>query len=268
MKKKFYYYFRITLQKGRGVAGKEEVSREIAVLANQTLSTLANTIVRSFGFNFNHCYGFYNNLLGKYFKSPEMYELFTDIPEDPTPGAKGVTHIKVTTVFPKIGKTMLFLFDYGDNWNFLVELIKIVVAPGNAKYPKISKKIGKAPLQYPKIEDDDVLLTKAEKIKRIVFAPNNKVAKDAHQLIKALFNIEGAFISNESTLDDFLDFDGGLSNDETREMLIEKIADKFGVCVPEILIGETRIWKIVELINKKQENSLFPTLPVKKRSIS
>ena len=27
------------------------------------------------------------------------------------------------TAFPEVGKTMLFLFDYGDEWRFKVELI-------------------------------------------------------------------------------------------------------------------------------------------------
>lgn len=156
MKNKFYYYFRVTLI-GRGGSGKnskDKIFREIAVLGRQTLSTLASTIVRSFNFYFDHCYGFYNSF-DSYINSTEMYELFTDIPEEPTPGAKGVTRIKVATIFPEIGKKMLFLFDYGDNWKFSVLLIEIKVAPGNAKNPKIIKKVGKAPKQYPLIEEND-----------------------------------------------------------------------------------------------------------------
>lgn len=148
------YSFKATLDTNFEGRGEEKPYREIVVSSNQSLSTLAKAIVKSFGFYFDHCYGFYNNF-SNYFKSTEMYELFTDIPEDPTPGAKGVTYIKVATVFPEIGKKMLFLFDYGDNWNFSVELIGIKVAPGNAKNPKIVKKVGKAPKQYPPIKEDE-----------------------------------------------------------------------------------------------------------------
>jgi len=154
MKNKFYYYFKVALIDGRGEKRKDEIYREIAVLGRQTLSTLANTIVRSFNFYFDHCYGFYDNFKNPY-SSKEMYELFTDIPEDPTPGAKGVTSIKVATAFPKTKKNMLFLFDYGDNWHFSVELIDIKRAPGNAKNPKIVKKVGKVPMQYPPLKEDD-----------------------------------------------------------------------------------------------------------------
>lgn len=40
---------------------------------------------------------------------------------------------------------------------------------------------------------------------RIEFAPISKIDSFAHELIKELFNIEGAFLSDESALEDFLE---------------------------------------------------------------
>lgn len=80
----------------------------------------------------------------------EIYELFVDIGEEPTaPHAQGVKKTKVGKVFTSVGKTMLFLFDYGDNWNFRVELKEIRRAVEGEKLPKVLNAIGKAPLQYP-----------------------------------------------------------------------------------------------------------------------
>lgn len=92
-------------------------------------------------------------------------------------------------------------------------------------------------------------------LKRIIFAPRDKITEDAHRLVKALFNTEGAFITNESMLEDFLDFGGReISNQEVREKFIKQIAERFGVVIPEILAGETLIWRVADLIREKQAN--------------
>ncbi len=153
MKKKLIYRLNIVLETDFKGREDKKPERGIALLENQTLSTLARMIVKSFGFYFDHCYGFYDNLENPY-HSKEMYELFTDIPEDPTPGALGVEHIRVSRVFNKIGKKLLFLFDYGDNWWFTVKLIGLESSKENIKYPKVLKSIGKAPEQYPELEED------------------------------------------------------------------------------------------------------------------
>lgn len=147
------YHFRVTLDDNFRISDKEELWREIEALSSQTLSTLARAIVESFGFDFDHCYGFYDNLANT-FKSKEIYELFTDLGEEPTEGAFGVEHIKITKPFDKIGKKMRFLFDYGDNWNFTVELLEIKTAD-NGTYPRTTKKFGKAPEQYPDYNEDE-----------------------------------------------------------------------------------------------------------------
>jgi len=150
---KSIYHFKVTLDVDFKDRGKEKSWREVAVLSSQSLSTLARIIVQSFDFYFDHCYGFYNNFKNPYHSS-EKYELFTDIGEEPTEGALGVEHIKITRAFDKTGKKMRFLFDYGDNWQFAVELLDIKPASGG-KYPKVIKKVGNAPEQYPDYDKND-----------------------------------------------------------------------------------------------------------------
>lgn len=152
-KSKLIYRFKVTLDTDFKGRESKRPYREIDVLENQSLSTFAFAIVKSFGFYFDHCYGFYDNFENPY-ESKEMYELFTDIPEDPNPGALGVTYVKVSKAFYHKGKKLRFLFDYGDNWFFTIELMDIKQFSGNEKYPKLIKSVGKAPEQYPPLEED------------------------------------------------------------------------------------------------------------------
>jgi len=77
----------------------------------------------AFEFDFDHAYGFYSKLTGRYHDSPEKYELFADI-EGADSDADSVQETAVSKAFTKAGKKMLFLFDYGDEWRFTVELVK------------------------------------------------------------------------------------------------------------------------------------------------
>ena len=72
---------------------------------------------------------------------------------EPTPNRKGVKKTKIKDVFYEYEK-MLFLFDYGDMWQFIVVREKIEEASPHQKYPFILEKIGKPPLQYPPLEED------------------------------------------------------------------------------------------------------------------
>lgn len=130
-----------------------EISREIEALENTNLYKLAEAIVDAYNFSFDHCFGFFSNVSdGRYFDSERKYELFTDLIEEgedlePT-GAESVKKTKVSEVWKNIGDKMLFLFDYGKNWRFVVELTAFGEKDTKKKYPRIVKKIGQAPKQY------------------------------------------------------------------------------------------------------------------------
>ena len=94
--------------------------RDIELPSSKPLEDLAAAIVNAFGFDFDHAFGFYSSLKGNYSKSPERYELFADL-GDADEGVKSVRRTKLSTAFPELGKQMLFLFDYGDEWQFKVD---------------------------------------------------------------------------------------------------------------------------------------------------
>lgn len=109
---------------------------------------LAKSIVEAFDFDFDHCFGFFDNL-EQWTQAKVKYELFADLPDvESAPGAKSVKKTKAQEVFKMPGDKMLFLFDYGDNWEFLVELKSVELPNIKKSYPFFLESFGKAPRQY------------------------------------------------------------------------------------------------------------------------
>jgi hypothetical protein len=139
---------RVTLQ------DEPTIYREIEVESQKTLSDLAEAIVHAFGFEFDHAFGFYSKLKGHdVMRSQPKYELFADMGEQSS--AKSVRKTSVGDAFPNVGHTMLFMFDYGDDWRFVVEVIGRGQKAARTRYPKVLKKVGKAPEQYGSWDDDE-----------------------------------------------------------------------------------------------------------------
>ena len=135
------------------VVGNKGITRRIIQINGQaSLYKFAQTIVKSFGFNFDHCFGFYDTLDRKR-EAKIVFEYFLDVGEEPSvPWAKGVKKSKVCDAFQSIGEKLIFLFDYGDGWQFFVNLIEIREGLINKK-PIVLKKFGEAPEQYPPCDD-------------------------------------------------------------------------------------------------------------------
>jgi len=151
------YIFQVSLDpKNPYSRVKEKVWRDIAILDSQNLYDFAESIVNAFGFDFDHCFGFFDNLK-RWTEAENKYELFADMPESraEAPNAKSVKKTKVSQIFNKKGDKMLFLFDYGDNWEFIVELKSIKEPDIKKSYPKLLESYGQAPEQYPEPEDED-----------------------------------------------------------------------------------------------------------------
>lgn len=129
---------------------KGQPFRVLAIPEDYTLYKLAASILGSFDFYFDHPFGFYDNIK-RWNQSEEGYELFADMGEESE--FKGVKRTKVNKVFNQIGKKMLFLFDYGDEWHFIAELMGIESQKGGVRYPFIVESFGEAPSQYGEEEE-------------------------------------------------------------------------------------------------------------------
>jgi len=135
---------------------RREVTRTIVISKERSLYELAEAIISAYGFDFGHGFGFFDSKSDNpYSKSVRKYELFTDMIAEgmdiePT-GAGSVKHTRLDQVWAKRGDSMLFCFDYGDDWRFSVTLAAI--GEGHtfehfASLPSVLLSSGKAPKQY------------------------------------------------------------------------------------------------------------------------
>ena len=128
-----------------------KVYRDFEILSAKNLYDLGSAIVRVFGFDFDHGFGFYSKLSGRIFDSPVKYELFADMAESE---ARSVEQTQIVEAFPTVGAKMTFLYDYGDNWQFRTEVIGQNRKEPAVRYPRLLKAIGEAPEQYPGTDDE------------------------------------------------------------------------------------------------------------------
>jgi len=151
------YIFDVSMQECGAYGVKGKVLRRIQISENKSLYSFAKAITQAFGFYFDHCFGFYDNIKNNH-ESNIVYELFVDIGEEPTaPMAKGVKNTKIRQAFKSPGEKMLFVFDYGDDWHFVVEVKEVKAVKERNIKPVVLESIGDAPEQYPPCEDEIVL---------------------------------------------------------------------------------------------------------------
>ena len=138
-----------------GLAGKMSIYRDIEIEPSESLYRLAEAIVTAFGFEFDHAFGFYSGLKpATLMRTLPRYELFADM-GDAAPGVGGVKKTRVSQAFAEIGHTMMFLFDYGDDWHFRVSLKAKGAKLAKVRYPRVVATRGDAPPQYPDLDDID-----------------------------------------------------------------------------------------------------------------
>lgn len=134
----------------------KKIIRELEVLESSSLYKLAETIVMAYDFNFDHAFGFFSTISEQWNKSEKKYELFTDMEDIEPTGAESVEKTKASEVWKNLGDKMLFLFDYGDTWLFVIELVGFGKKETKKKYLRVIRKVGLAPEQYPEIERGDL----------------------------------------------------------------------------------------------------------------
>jgi hypothetical protein len=134
--------------------GQKSIYRDIEIESSKSLYRLAEAVTNAFDFNFDHAFGFYSGLTSaKLTRVDPRYELFADMGEA-DPGVFSVKKTKISQAFPAIGHTLLFLFDYGDEWRFRVSLKEKGTKQPKVRYPRIVTIRGNAPPQYPDPDEE------------------------------------------------------------------------------------------------------------------
>jgi hypothetical protein len=112
------HVFRVALR------DRPSVHRDVEIGSAASLAKLAEAIVRAFDFKFDHAFGFYAETQGRsVMRGRPAYELFADMGEETE--ARSVRKTRIGDAFREVGQAMTFLFDYGDEWLFRVEVIAL-----------------------------------------------------------------------------------------------------------------------------------------------
>jgi len=119
--------------------------RRIAIPAKLELDCLSDSILDAFDFDKDHLYQF--RYKDRFCRSGQVSHPYCE--ESPS-----TTQVCVGELPLQPGDRMIFLFDFGDNWEFDVQLEEIQPPNAKIKKPKILKRYGEAPSQYWNEEDD------------------------------------------------------------------------------------------------------------------
>lgn len=113
--------------------------RRISISGRESLDTLAAIILDSVNFDHDHLYEFtYRTRYGSTAVVTHPYI------ED---AGKHTDEMRVGDIPLQIEQSMIFMFDYGDNWEFLV-VLEHIDPKRVIKKPKVIEKEGRAPQQY------------------------------------------------------------------------------------------------------------------------
>ena len=131
---------------------RRSVRRDIEIESTKSLADLAEAIVQAF--DFDHAFGVYPETKGRaVMRGRPAYELLADM--DAATEARSVRKAKVAQAFSEFGQAMIFLFDYGDEWLFRVELTAFGRKAAKTRYPRVLASAGASPVQYPDPDDEE-----------------------------------------------------------------------------------------------------------------
>jgi len=135
----FIHRFKVSLR------DKPDIWRIIDIKGNQMLSSLHKAIFKAFDRFEEHQYSFFLSN-----KPYDMESAYHSQGQDADETGKLATRIRIDSIALYGGPKFLYLFDYGDEWWHEVDLLSITERVTRASYPKVVKKQGKSPPQYPK----------------------------------------------------------------------------------------------------------------------
>lgn len=122
-------------------------SASLVLGGEHSLYDLAAFLIKTVGFDFDHAFEFCDNLKDPY-RSKERYTLFADIGESDDPDDPGVKNTLISEVF-RPRRKMIFHFDYGDDWFFLVTCTDVKESEKKRRFKQVLSTTGTVPEQYP-----------------------------------------------------------------------------------------------------------------------
>lgn len=138
------YIFKVTLKDRYEKSAKKSTWRKIAIHSSQSLEHLHLAIQDSVDFEDDHLYAFY---MDNRRYSDRCY-LDSRGEEPPFADEKSLEDLNLS-----IGQKFLYIFDFGDNWEFEIELLEIDTKTQKKFKAKLIAEQGESPEQYPDWEE-------------------------------------------------------------------------------------------------------------------
>jgi hypothetical protein len=132
------------------------VSRTIQIRGDQTLKDLHHAIFNAFHRFDEHMYEFQfgkgpNDAKGKRYVLPNDFEGLRH--ESNVAGSVAATTIDALGL--KVGQAFGYWFDFGDDWWHQINVVAVDDKVPRGKYPKVTKRVGKSPPQYPDWDEEE-----------------------------------------------------------------------------------------------------------------
>lgn len=134
------------------------VSRTIQIRGDQTLEDLHEAIFKAYGRWEQHFYEF--QLGGKRPMDPKarryvLPEAFESERQEKNPPAGQVHMTTLDSLGLKVGDPFGYWFNFGDDWWHQINVEAIEDKVPRGRFPRIIKKVGASPPQYPPEEDEE-----------------------------------------------------------------------------------------------------------------
>jgi hypothetical protein len=139
-----------------GCGYKEGLLRKIELKETQTLINLHEAIQRDMKWYDPHLYSFFMD--GKaWSKNRDMEYTSPDADESVLKNFSEempkTADVKIKNLNLRLKKKFLYVFDFGDNHHFSIQVVGFGKAKKSKKYPKLVESVGKAPHQYTYCEE-------------------------------------------------------------------------------------------------------------------
>ncbi len=136
------------------VRANPRISRTIQIKGSQTLQALHRAIFRAFDREEKHFYEFQFGKGPHDPKGPRYTVLMNRESFDDKPDAGDVAKTTIDSLGLKAGRSFGYWFDFGDNWMHQINVLGLEDAPSSGRFPRITKRIGESPPQYPDLEEE------------------------------------------------------------------------------------------------------------------
>ncbi len=147
------YQFKVKLSHAK------RIWRIIEIKGNQTFADFHEAIFDAFDRDDEHLYSFYITKGRKgrrrYPMSPEITHPMNMEGYYGDSDKQDAEKTCIKDIGLREGEIIEYLFDFGDNWEHEIILEKIVAEKEGARYPRILKKSGESPPQYPDYDEYD-----------------------------------------------------------------------------------------------------------------